>query len=135
MVMTSDLVLADTNIWIDYFKVRNYRYEKTINNLIDAQTMATTGVIVAEVLHGSRSKAQFEEVADMLSGLAMLDTTEPVWWSASRLTYRLKEQGETLPLPDIVIAAVALEYECSLFTEDLGFRRIPELQFFEPAVA
>ena len=133
--MTANLVLADTNIWIDYFKIRNYRHQKTINDLIDAQQMATTGVVVAEILHGSRSRAQFVEVADMLSGLTMLETTEQVWWSASRLTYRLKEQGEILALPDIVVATVALEYECSLFTEDADFQRVPDLRFFQPEAA
>lgn len=130
--MTTNLVLADTAIWIDYFKRGLRRHRETIDRLIDSQRMATTGVIVAGVLCGSRSRTQFEEAADVLRALPILETSESVWWSVSNLSYRLKEQEDTLPLADIVIAAVAMEYDCSLFTEDADFQRIPDLCLYHP---
>jgi predicted nucleic acid-binding protein len=49
------------------------------------------------------------------------------WVSAAKLTSELKKQGITLPMSDIIIAAVALEHNLTIMTEDQHFQQIAGL--------
>ncbi len=60
----------------------------------------------------------------MLNSLHQLQTTEAVWARAYALGFALRRNGFTIPTPDILIAALALEYDCALLHPDRHFSMI-----------
>ena len=127
----SDLVLVDTNLWIDFLSLPDFPERLDLEELMEGRRAATTGIVSAEVLYGARSEQDFERLAALLSRVHVLETTTAAWKTVAKLAFNLKQGGDSLPLPDLVIAAVSLHHGCSLFTRDQGFRRIPELRLYE----
>ena len=129
----SSLVLVDSNLWLDFLSLSNSPGRSELAELMKRRVAATTGVVSAEVLHGARSAEHFARLARLLNRVHYLDTTQAVWETVAELAFALKLRGEALPLPDIVIGAVALQHGCQLYTLAQDFRRIPGLELYEPA--
>ena len=64
--------------------------------------------------------------------LDFLETTQAVWESVAGLAFDLKTKGESLPLPDLILAAVSLQHGCQILTRDKAFQRIPGLRLYTP---
>ena len=63
----------------------------------------------------------------MLGSRSMLEMTAKTWVSAAKLSSELRKKGITLPMSDIIIAAVALEHNVTIMTVDQHFQQIPGL--------
>lgn len=63
----------------------------------------------------------------MLGSRSMLEMTAKTWVSAANLSSELRKKGITLPMSDIIIAAVALEHNVTIMTVDQHFQQIPGL--------
>jgi predicted nucleic acid-binding protein len=59
--------------------------------------------------------------------------TQPVWIRTGDTSAGLLRRGLTLPIPDLVIAALALEHRCQAYSSDRQFHHIPGLQLYSPA--
>jgi predicted nucleic acid-binding protein len=56
--------------------------------------------------------------------------TEKLWERSAELSLSLKKDGVSLPLPDIFIAAIAVENDLSIYTLDNHFSQIPNLKLY-----
>ncbi|MBO4320188.1 MAG: PIN domain-containing protein [Treponema sp.] len=126
------MILADTNILIDYYRDRNSELPKKI----DSMPIAICGVVKSEVLHGARTN---EEIDDMLASFMTFDllhTDEYDFEGVGFILKTLREVGFTLPFADVMIAFCAMKYNVPLWTRDTHFRMIqgiyPELEFYHP---
>ena len=129
----SELVLIDSSVWIQYLNVRMFPGRNSIDRMMSDDTACVNGVIKAEVLLGSSSRAEFRELGNLLRGVIDLPTNGRVWNLVAELSFELKSRGEMLPIPDLIIAATAIGHGCWLYTLDKGFARIKELRFYDPA--
>ena len=129
----SELVLIDSSVWIQYLNVRMFPGRNSIDRMMSDDTACVNGVIKAEVLLGSSSRAEFSELGNLLRGVIDLPTNGRVWNLVAELSFELKSRGEMLPIPDLIIAATAIGHGCWLYTLDKGFARINELRFYDPA--
>ena len=127
-----DLVVLDTSVWINYTNFPASSYRVAVDRLIDIDRIATTGIVIAEVLQGARSKEDYPELSNMLRGPHFLDATRETYESAGELSFRLRRQGQQIPMSDVIIAATAIEFGCPVFSDDAHFDRIPELTLYEP---
>jgi predicted nucleic acid-binding protein len=125
----SRLVLVDTSIWVDFLANPQSAVDSELDGLMARAEAAVTGIVLVEVLNGARSKEEFQYLGELLNGLPFLDTTQRVWRRVSELAFSVKARGQTMTMPALVIGAVALEYECLLFTTDKAFSRVPALSF------
>jgi len=121
--------LLDTSIIIDMLNGRKGRPE-LLNSLLDAgDLLACCPINVSEVYAGMRPK---EEAAteSFLGSLDFYDIT----WSVAKLAGLLKrdysKKGQSLSLPDTTIAAVALEYNLTLITDNTKHYPMPELKLY-----
>lgn len=128
----ANLILVDSNLWIDFLSLADGRERSELGRLLEERVAATTGVVSAEVLYGARSKEHFDRLAEVLGRLHFLDTTKAVWQTVAALGFDLKSRGETVALPDLVVAAVSIEHGCPLYTRDDDFQRVPGLRFHSP---
>jgi predicted nucleic acid-binding protein len=81
--------------------------------------------VLFELIQGVKSDKEKAVVMNALSGLPYLKMNEQLWQKSAELSSSLKKKGLTLPLSDIFIAAIAIEYTLSVFTLDKHFEQIP----------
>ena len=118
-------VLVDTSIWIEYFNRRDSENGEALEGLLREERVAITGVVVTELLQGAKQKSEFDAILDSIVALPFLDATLNTWIEAGSLSYSLRKKGLTVPTTDVVLAGLAIENQCQLFSLDSHFDRIP----------
>jgi tRNA(fMet)-specific endonuclease VapC len=110
-------LVLDTSVLIDVLRGRKDR-RRLLHRLVgEGHSLSTTVLNVAELYAGMRAgeEARTEE---FLGGLECLELRI----SAARLAGQLKSiwqtRGRTLTLSDTIIAAVAIEEQCALLTDN-----------------
>ena len=126
------MILADSNILIDYYRDRNSKLAKKI----DSMPLAICGVVKSEVLHGARSSKEIDDMLASFLTFDLLHTDEYDFEGVGFMLQTLRENGVSVPLADVMIAFCAMKYDALLWTRDGHFRLIqglyPELGFYFP---
>ena len=131
--MTSaSLVLADTSVWVDYFRRRASPSKPAMNVLLRTNRVAMAGPVLAEILTGARDPEHERFLKSHLDALPWLDAPRSVWELAGGLGAKLRRQGVTLPASDLQIAAIASFHRVAVYTIDEHFRRVPGLALYAP---
>jgi len=121
------LILVDTSVWIDFFSSSPGRAGSELRRMIEeVEPFALTGVVVTEVLQGlTRNVNRIERY------LSLWEMLEPRGFStyreASAISRLARSKGVSLTTIDTLIAAVALEYQASLFSLDKDFSRLARI--------
>jgi len=120
------MVLVDTTVWIDFFADRNDPHVATLQDLIEnEEDLSLCGVILAEVLQGIRSDADFVKTKRYLGDLIFLPMRQATFLRAAELYKSLRKKGITIRKPvDCMIASVAIEYDIQLLHNDRDFDHI-----------
>lgn len=124
--MKNSFVLIDTCVWIEYFRRKESPLSEKVKALISSGRAANCGIILYELSQGLKSKEE-NEILDGLMALPYFDITQDLWVKSGNLTNKLNKQGITIPMSDILIAAIALNKDLSVFTIDKHFNAIPGL--------
>lgn len=101
-----------------------------LSPLIQAGLVATCAMVEFEVLWSTRSAAEFDQVrADRTAGYEWLPIEDVHWRRALDVQQRLWATGHmrTVPLPDLLIAAVAEQHHVTVLHYDADFDRIAEI--------
>lgn len=126
------MILADSNILIDYYRDRNSDFAKKI----DEMPIAICGVVKSEILHGARTNEEIDDYLASFTTFDLLATDEYDFEGIGLMLQNLRANGVTVPLADVIIAFSALKYDVPLWTCDGHFRLIqglyPELAFYNP---
>jgi hypothetical protein len=117
-------ILADTTVWIEFFRTRS-KTGDTLESLIREGSVWLCGPVLFEILQGVRTEEEKSNVLDMLSDLPYIEMSQSLWQKASEISASFRKKGLNLPLSDILIAAVALRNNLSVFTLDKHFEQIP----------
>ena len=120
------MVLVDTTVWIDFFADRSEPYVAALQGFIEnEEDLCLCGVILAEVLQGIRSDADYIETKDYLADLIFLPMRQLTFVRAAELYRSLRKRGVTIRKPiDCMIAAVAIEHDIRLLHNDRDFDNI-----------
>lgn len=121
------MVVADTSVWVEYLQGGHEPTRAALRDLIRAEQAALVGVVLAELLQGCRSSKEADALLSKLAGLPFLETTFSTWRRTGELSASLRRKGIPLPFSDLVIAALALEHGCRVYTLDPHFEQIPGL--------
>ena len=114
------MILADTSIVVEYLRTPAER----VLMLLSENDAAICGVIRTEVLAGARDRAHLQRIAAALDAFAYLATSEATWDSLGENLRALRAAGLTVPLPDALIATVAIEDGVEVWTRDAHFARM-----------
>jgi predicted nucleic acid-binding protein len=121
------LLLVDTSAWIIGLKRNSSNQVKNIlTEILDKDQSATTGIIILELLQGTRTKKEYTEILSDLSALHYFKVNKEIWKRASQLGFDLRRMGKTIPSTDFLIASVALHYDLTLLHADNHFEQIQE---------
>jgi len=119
-------LLLDTSVLIDVLRSRRGRRELLAELVRGGHSLATTALNVEEVFAGMRPEEQIQTEA-------LLDAVDcyPLTRTAGHLAGTLKNQwarkGRTLTIADAIVAAIALERNCTLMTDNRKDFPMPEL--------
>ncbi len=127
------MVIADTSVWISFFNRPDSPEKAALDLLIDADEVALVGVVLTELLQGCRTPPERNSLVDALLALPYYEVTQSSWVQTGDLSARLLRRGVTLPLSDLIIAALAIERDCRVYSLDGHFKKIPGLHLYSPA--
>jgi predicted nucleic acid-binding protein len=117
------MILVDTSVWIDFLRGTPSVSAKTLETLIASRAdICICGVILTEILQGTRSDKQFAQIQDLLDATVFLPMGHETFTHAAILYRKLRKKGYTIRKPiDCMIAAVAIEHEVPLLHSDKDF--------------
>lgn len=119
-------ILVDTSIWIEFFKSQSKIGDK-LEALLKEDSVWVCGVVLFELVQGIKSDSEKKQITGFLKDLNYIEMTDTLWQKAGEVSRSLKARGITLPFSDILIAAIALDKNLSVFTLDKHFEHIPGL--------
>ncbi len=128
-------VLIDTSIWVEYFRGKSHELVESVKDLIKSQRAVLCGIALSELLAGVRAKKDRDTLRQTLEALEYKEVSRATWISAGEMSRNLRKQGIAVPLTDLILAALALENKCELFTFDSHFDQIAEIKRFNPGKA
>ncbi len=121
--------LADTNILINVLNGK--RGQRELLNYLAGQghRLACCTVTLGELFSGVRP-ADLAKVEQFVSVLKWYPASQAIARQAGQLRFRYARKGVALSLPDMLIAATALEHGLTLITENRKHFSIPELLLY-----
>lgn len=122
------MLIADTSVWIPFFNQPGSPEKREKDALIDADRLVLVGMVLAELIQGCRTPGEANTILSNLTGLRFLETRFSSWKQAGDLSFSLRRKGVTLPLSDLIIAALAIEHRCDVYTLDPHFDHVPDLK-------
>ena len=122
-----DKVIIDTSAWIESFRPQSEKaFINLVKDLILKRRILVPGIIKTELLRGTKSKKEYNQLNDLLKGLEYLSVSDGFWEKLSRFSYSLFRKGVTVPLTDTYIALLGIENNASILHRDKHFDLIAE---------
>jgi predicted nucleic acid-binding protein len=121
------VILVDSSAWIEYDRATGRPAHRRLRKAIETgEDLATTGLVLLEVLAGARDEQRADELRRLLDRCRFLTLEEPSDEEAAAALYRVcRRAGETIRrLPDCLIAAVAVRTRAALLHHDADFEVI-----------
>jgi predicted nucleic acid-binding protein len=122
------IFLLDTTVIIDAINGKRGRDQILDDLLAQRNLLACCSINVTEVYAGMRPHETTVTEA-FLRSLKFYEVTWDIARQAGELKYEWAKKGQTIALPDITIAAVALAHGLSLVTDNRKDFPMSELQF------
>jgi len=122
-------LLLDTSVLIDTLRHRRGRRELLARLARDGHTLTTSALNVAEVFAGMRPNEE-RATETFLRALECYELTGAAARVAGAMKRNWGGKGRTLTLADTMIAAVALEHDCVLMTDNRKDFPMPELDVY-----
>ena len=121
------MVLVDTSIWIVFFRSGKSADASKLDMLLEEGSACICGLVEAELLPGLK-RVDRQKVQDLFRGLPRVDTPERTWNIVSDIQVKALSKGiGPFSIPDLIIAAVAVDHGLQVFTRDRHFKNIAKV--------
>lgn len=120
---STELVLLDTSIWIDYFR-KKAPLIAAVDRLIDEERVCVAYLVVAELLQGCKTDLEFNILKQTTQVFPLLEERPNTWIFAADLSRRLRCEGQSVGLADCYLATLAHQHAVQLWTQDRHFLTI-----------
>jgi len=122
-----NLVLVDTSAWICYFARKGFtEIKEIISQLLDDNSVAIAGPITVELIQGTRTDKERDDIKSRIKGLYWLQITDEHWYKAADLSFDLRRRGITTSAIDSLLTVIAISYRCQIFHKDSDFGLIAQ---------
>lgn len=125
-------IIVDTSVWINFFNRPKSKEKQTVDHLLDEERVCFSGIVLSELLQGTKNEKEANLLVSKLSTLIFLETNTNIWMKTGLVSANLRRKGVVLPLSDILLAVTAQENECEVYTLDPHFKLIPGTELFNP---
>jgi predicted nucleic acid-binding protein len=121
------VILVDSSAWVEFLRATGSPVHLRLRSALQEEVeLASTDVIVMEILAGARDDPDRDRLRRLLYGQEFLAVDGPNDYERAAELYRLcRSEGETpRKLSDCLIAAVAIRNDVELLCEDADFLAI-----------
>jgi predicted nucleic acid-binding protein len=121
------VILVDSSAWVEFLRATGSSAHLRVRSALQEKAdLASTDVIVMEILAGARDEADRDRLRRLLYGLKFLAVEGPTDYERAAGLYRLCRSAGEMPrkLTDCLIAAVAIRNDAELLCEDADFLTI-----------
>lgn len=117
------MIVVDSSVWIDYFNGRSTPAVAALGRLAEADLLLTGDLIMAEVLQGFRTDAEFRRAETIFAALEFSPMVgRDVAVAAARNYRNLRERGVTVRKTiDAIIATFCITHGYQLLHSDRDF--------------
>lgn len=117
------MIVVDSSVWIDYFNGVESAATARLDQLLGVEPLAVGDLILAEVLQGFRSDADYSIARELMTSLTVLEMVGQKVAIQSVENYRsLRARGVTVRRTvDVIIATCCIELGLPLLFEDKDF--------------
>lgn len=131
------MILADSSAWIEYVRATHGPADRAIGHLVGGDELATTDIVLMEVLAGAREDPHRHQLRRMLAGCEYLAVEGPTDYERAADLYRTcRAAGLTIRrLSDCLIAVVAIRRKVAVLHADRDFDAIARCSPLEIAHA
>lgn len=118
-------ILADTSAWITSFsKVGHETLKTSLREKILEDNLYMTGMVLLELLQGTRSEKDYQTLHKRLAILPFISTDDFIWGEVAHLSRLLRAKGVQAKMPDLFIAQIAMKHHCILLHCDRDYEHI-----------
>ncbi len=115
------MILVDTSALIDFFKNKNDKLSKIIEN----NKICTSDIIIMEYLQGVKSNKEHLIIKEWLLRLPNYKITQETYLFSSQIYRKCRKSGITIRKPiDCLIASIAIKNDLPIYTLDKDFEYI-----------
>jgi predicted nucleic acid-binding protein len=117
------VILIDTSVWVDYFNGQETPQTSLLDDLLGNEPLAIGDLILAELLQGFRSDADFHTARELLTALTIYELLGVENAIGSAQHYRLlRARGVTVrKTTDVIIATFCIRRSYPLLFSDRDF--------------
>jgi predicted nucleic acid-binding protein len=118
------VILVDSSAWVEFLRATGSRVHLRLRSALqEGVELASTEVILMEILAGARDDEDRDRLRRLLFGLDFLAVEGPADYESAAELYRLCRWGGETPrkLSDCLIATVAIRNDAELLCEDADF--------------
>lgn len=124
------MILADTNILIDYYR----NQDEALHKKFDSLEIGICGIVKSELLHGARTDDEADNMIKSFSSFEIINIDEYDWEFSGLMLQTIRTQGFAMPVTDVLIAYLGIKYDIPVWTKDHHFKIIqaiyPELKLY-----
>jgi predicted nucleic acid-binding protein len=120
------VILADTSAWVEFLRATGSEANLRLRASIEGDQLATTDVVLMEVLAGARDDGHRDRLSALLARCEFVPTVGPRDYEDAADVYRAcRQAGHTVrALTDCLIASVAMRAGLSVLHSDRDFDAI-----------
>jgi predicted nucleic acid-binding protein len=117
------VILVDSSVWIDYFRGVSGAETRHLDSLLGNEPLLIGDLVIAEVLQGFESEADFEEARGLLDAFDAVPLAGKVICEQAATNFRaLRRKGVSVRKTiDTIIATCCIENGYSLLHKDRDF--------------
>lgn len=125
------MILIDASVLFDHTRAK----DPNVARLIALNPIAICGVTRTEALHGVRTFKERMDLIKTLNSYPQVSTPESIWDEAGDHLALLRSKGLTIPIPDVILATVAIHHDLEVWARDHHFplmqKWLPALKLFQ----
>ncbi len=119
------MIAIDTSVWVDFFRGRQPLAAR-VSEVLDRDQVALPVPVRIEILSGAR-KTERPRLARLLSALPLLLPSEATWRRIEEWVATGAAAGHRFGVADLLVAAIASENDCKVWSLDADFARLARL--------
>ena len=123
-------IIVDTCVWIEFFRKPESDLTVHLKGLLRERRVTMVGMVLAEILQDIKAQKEAMLVKENLKRLPYLEMTRDIWEKAGEISAFLRRKRVTIPLSDLMIAALALSGGYEVFTIDPHFEQVNGLKLY-----